>query len=80
MVVHSMSYNGGRKRWQLMEQACAMARSGKHADHTTIVAMLAISPDYSHARQQFRGPTFLGQLDRMCLEAHMPPPVASTSR
>ena len=46
-----------------------MARSGKHADHRTIVAELQRSADYPLARLNLESPGVLKQFDIICAEA-----------
>ena len=59
---------------QVSELACArlslpkpmLARSGAHADHTTILAALRADGILDKAPSWFGNPAFLLQLDRMC--------------
>jgi hypothetical protein len=46
-----------------------MARSGKHADHRTIVAELQRSADFPLVRLYLESPGVLRQFDMICAEA-----------
>jgi hypothetical protein len=56
-------------RRKLLDEGFSMARSGKHADHRTIVAELQRSPDYALVRLHLENPGVLKQFDVICAEA-----------
>ena len=56
-------------RRKLLDEGFSMARSGKHADHRTIVAELQRSVDYPLVRLHLERPGVLKQFDVICAEA-----------
>jgi hypothetical protein len=56
-------------RRKLLDEGFSMARSGKHADHRTIVAELQRSADYALVRLHLENPGVLKQFDIICAEA-----------
>ncbi|ACL57899.1 hypothetical protein [Methylobacterium nodulans] len=58
-----------RDRVKAVAAARALARSGAHADHTTILAALRANGILDRAPSWFGNPAFLLQLDRMCAMA-----------
>ena len=56
-------------RRKLLDEGFAMARSGNHADHQTIVADLQRSADYALVRLHLGNPGVLKQFDMICAEA-----------
>jgi hypothetical protein len=65
-------------RRKLLDQAFALARSGEHVDHRTIVAELQRSADYTLARLHLEIPGVLKQLDLICQETRRKAPFRST--
>ena len=55
-----------KQRRLLLDQARALARSGRHSDHKSIVAELRQVEGFALAQARFQEYAFLAQLDRMC--------------
>ncbi len=55
-----------KQRRKLLDQARDLARSGRHADHKSIVAELKQMEGFALAQTRFQEYAFLAQLDRMC--------------
>ncbi len=53
-------------RRKLLDHAREMARSGQHADHKSIIAVIEQMDGFALARTRFQEYAFLAQLDRMC--------------
>jgi hypothetical protein len=54
------------QRGKLLEQARKLARTGAHADHTTILPCLESQEGFAEARGKLEERAFQGQLDRLC--------------
>ncbi len=54
------------QRGKLLEQARKLARTGAHADHTTILPCLESQEGFAEARSRLEDRAFKGQLDRLC--------------
>ncbi|WP_020493669.1 hypothetical protein [Methylobacterium sp. WSM2598] len=59
-----------RGRLRVVAVARSLARSGEHADHTTILEALRADGLSDMAPSWFSDPAFVLQLDRMCTYAH----------
>ncbi|ACA15544.1 hypothetical protein M446_1013 [Methylobacterium sp. 4-46] len=59
-----------RGRLRVVAVARSLARSGEHADHTTILEALRADGLSDMAPSWFSDPAFVLQLDRMCTHAH----------
>ncbi len=57
------TYNERHKVTKLAQQ---LARSGQHADHTTIIPLLRDMEGFEAARIWFEAPAMRLQLDRLC--------------
>jgi hypothetical protein len=55
-----------RLQAKLMNRARALARSGEHADHKSIIAHLATLEGFAAARGRFEDHVFHAQLDKLC--------------
>ncbi len=55
-----------KQRRMLLDRARELARSGRHADHKSIVAELKRVEGFAIAQARFQEYAFLAQLDRMC--------------
>ena len=72
-----------KQRRMLLDQARDLARSGRHADHKSIIAEIKQMEGFALAQARFQEYSFLAQLDRMCHMArnsHMPDLEANGSR
>jgi hypothetical protein len=58
-----------RQRAKIMEIARDLARSGWHADHTTILQELEAMEGFSSAQIRIDTPAFRAQLDKLCAMA-----------
>ena len=58
-----------RARRRLLEKAFALASSGQHRDHRTILAELRSSHEYPLARFDIESPAVLKQFDMICVES-----------
>ncbi len=58
-----------RRRAKILDVACDLARTGWHADHTTIVRELEALEGFSSARTRLDHPAFREQLDKLCVMA-----------
>jgi hypothetical protein len=54
------------QRRKVMEQARKLARTGAHADHTTILPCLETLEGFAEARDKLDDRVFKAQLDRLC--------------
>ena len=54
------------ERHKVVERARRLARSGEHADHTTILPLLEQLPGFEAARVRFEERMMRLQLDRLC--------------
>ncbi len=61
-----------RRRGRILEHARDLARSGAHADHTTIIPQLENLDDFPEARSRIEERAFRTQLDRLCAMARDP--------
>ncbi len=61
-----------RRRRQILDQARELARSGQHADHTTIIPLLETMEGFEAARARLEEPVIRVQLDRLCATARNP--------
>ena len=59
-------YNQRRK---VLNHARALARSGEHADHQTILPQLATLEDFEAVRRVFEDRAICAQLDLLCTRA-----------
>ena len=59
-------YNQRRK---VLNHARALARSGEHADHQSIVLDLATLKDFEAVRRVFEDRAICAQLDKLCAMA-----------
>ena len=55
-----------QQRRKLLDHARELARSGRHADHRSIVAEIEQMEGFALAQARFQEYAFLAQLDRMC--------------
>ncbi len=55
-----------RRRAKVMDHARALARSGEHADHKSIIALLTAQEDDATIRNGLEAYAFRAQLDRLC--------------
>ncbi len=62
----STSWKTYHKRRQVVYQAQRLARSGQHADHTTIIPLLESSEGFEDARLRLEDRAIRSQLDRLC--------------
>jgi hypothetical protein len=53
-------------RGRVLEQARKLARTGAHADHTTILPCLETVEGFADARAKLEDRSFRAQLDRLC--------------
>ncbi len=68
-ITNWRTYN---ERGKVVEQARRLARSGQHADHTTILPLLEHLEGFEAARVRFEERAVLLQLDRLCVMARAP--------
>ena len=61
-----------RERARVLDRARDLARSGAHADHTTIVQHLERLEEFAAVRDRFEWSAFWSQLDRLCAMARDP--------
>jgi hypothetical protein len=54
------------QRSKLLEQARKLARTGGHADHTTILPCLEPLEGFAETRDKLEDRSFKTQLDRLC--------------
>jgi hypothetical protein len=54
------------QRRKVMEHARKLARTGAHADHTTILPCLETVEGFAETRVQLEDRAFKAQLDRLC--------------
>ena len=70
MMAHNWkTYN---ERHKVVQQAQRLARSGQHADHTTIIPLLRDLEGFEAARARLEEPAMQVQLDRLCAAARSP--------
>ena len=55
-----------KERRRVLDRARELARSGRHADHKSIIAELEQMEGFARAQARFQEFAFLAQLDRMC--------------
>ncbi len=58
-----------RRRRQILDQARELARSGQHADHTTIIRELEAIEGFEVARIRLEDRAIRSQLDHLCAMA-----------
>jgi len=58
-----------RTRGKVLNHARALARSGEHADHQTIILHLAALEDFEAVRRVFADRAICAQLDLLCARA-----------
>jgi len=58
-----------KKRAKVLNHARALARSGEHADHQTIILHLAALEDFEAVRSMFADRALCAQLDLLCARA-----------
>jgi hypothetical protein len=58
-----------RKRGKVLNHARALARSGEHADHQTIIPHLAALEGFEAVRSMFADRAICAQLDLLCARA-----------
>ncbi len=61
-----MAYTSGKVRWRLMNHGRALAGSGEHEDHRTILAQLQADPEFAAVQRWIEEQPYLTQLDRLC--------------
>ena len=69
----SSNWKTYHKRGQVVELARRLARSGRHADHTTIIQELAHVDGFEAARVRLADRAVQAQLDKLCLMARVSP-------
>ncbi len=69
MTVNWKTYND---RGKVVMQAQRLARSGQHADHTTIIPLLQHLDGFEAARARLEESAVRVQLDRLCAAARNP--------
>ena len=67
----STSWKTYHKRRQVVYQAQQLARSGQHADHTTIIPLLESLEGFEDARLRLEDRAIRSQLDRLCALARV---------
>ena len=63
------SWKMSRVRGQMVKHAQQLARSGQHADHTTILPLLARLQGFAEARARLEDRSIRAQLDQLCAKA-----------
>jgi len=58
-----------RTRGQVLNRARDLARSGEHADHQTIIALMIAREDFALVRRWFEDRAICAQLDKLCARA-----------
>ena len=58
-----------RARGKVLNHARALARSGEHADHQTIIPQLVVLVDFEAVRSVFEDRVLCAQLDLLCARA-----------
>ena len=69
MAANWKTYN---ERHKVVQQAQRLARSGQHADHTTILPLLQPMAGFEVARVRLEDRAMRLQLDRLCAAARNP--------
>jgi hypothetical protein len=62
----SSSWKTYNERHKVVQQAQRLARSGQHADHTTIIPLLQDLEGFEAARVRLEERALRSQLDRLC--------------
>ncbi len=62
----STSWKAEFRRGQILREAQRLARSGQHADHTTIIPLLRDLEGFEAARARLEDRAVRFQLDRLC--------------
>jgi hypothetical protein len=57
------------ERHKVVAEAQRLARSGEHADHTTIIPLVTSMKGYEAARARLEEPVVLTQLNQLCVLA-----------
>jgi hypothetical protein len=68
-----------RARRRLLEKGFALASSGQHRDHRTILAEPRSSHEYPLARFDIESPAVLKQFDMICVESRRKRPAVPTN-
>ena len=58
-----------RRRRKVLNHARALARSGEHADHQTIIPHVAALEGFEAVRRVFEDRAICAQLDKLCATA-----------
>jgi hypothetical protein len=66
-------------RRRLLEKGFALASSGQHRDHRTILAEPRSSHEYPLARFDIESPAVLKQFDMICVESRRKRPAVPTN-
>jgi hypothetical protein len=61
-----MTYDIGRMRWKMMNQARELARSGQYTDHEPILAQIEAEAGFDKVRRWMDERAFRAQLNRLC--------------
>ncbi len=61
-----MTYDIGRMRWKMMNQARELARSGQYTDHEPILAQSEAEAGFDKVRRWMDERAFRAQLNRLC--------------
>ena len=61
-----MTYDIGRMRWKMMNQARQLARPGQYADHAPILAQIEAEAGFEKVRRWIDERAFRAQLNRLC--------------
>ena len=67
----TVSWKTYHKRRQVVYRAQQLARSGQHADHTTIIPLLEGLEGFEAARERLEERALRGQLDQLCAMARV---------
>lgn len=68
----STSWKTYNERHKVVQQAQRLARSGQHADHTTILPLLQHMEGFEAARARLEDRAMRLQLDQLCAAARNP--------
>jgi len=69
-----------RKRGKMLNHARALARSGGHADHQSIISHVAALEDFEAVRRVFEDRAICAQLDLLCSFAREAAPELTSRR
>ncbi len=67
------NYVRQRRREKMLNHARALARSGEHVDHKSIIPRLAAKADAALVQTWFEDRAFCAQLDKLCAMARGEP-------